>query len=475
MKAEKNYLIVFLIILIGNITWSQELIKSIPIEGKNITNLSGSINDSISFHIIINKIAKSYNSKVYFFSKEQEISNIDIYNSQDKPNYLVFHVNENTLTLFRERKDKKIAVQDINYLSGEMMESQVPFKSNQILSHRGMTFVVGHKMNVSYPLAFIKSASDTKINMITPEGNIDKTFFSFIDKNTEFVNDIQFLDNGPISDYKAFLYHEKLKVINDSKKNGAINIMTISSSGKIVNQKITVRNKKAIKRLSSFVKDSLLFSFKMYKEEAFLDIYDLESLDKLKTYNYTIDEFGPYNKVVSRGTDVTSSFDPKKVYKDFSPQAVGSLYLPALNVAVNKTIDNDYVIRIGHLDENSYNNKTTKNYWWNYDSFILNYNVNSGAFTMNSQGMQLMVFQALADAKNKGNYFELRLNQALEKSDNTINYKYHTIDENVYTSRLKNLMTLDRYFYVIQNDYVRFINYNKDDKSYNIYNVLLLK
>ena len=474
MKTKKyRLLFTFIIITLGinQIIWSQDLIKTIPIEGKNLTNLSGSINDSISFHIIINKFSNQYNSKVYFFDKKNEINKIEIYNEVNKPNYLSFHVNDSILTLVRESENKKLVIQDVNYINGKTNLFNIPFEAMKIFSHKNVTFIVGEKMDISSPIAFIKNTKNTLVKIIKPKNEIEESFFSHLRTKTEFVNDKQFLDNGPILDYKGFYNGEELIFTNDNVKKGVTNILTIKSSGVIINQDIPIRNKKEIKRLSSFVKDSLLFTFKMYKEESFLDIYKLNSLEKLKTFNYTKSDFGPHNKIVTRGKDITKSFAPKRVYNDFKPKAIGSVYLPALNISVNKTVNNEYIVRIGHLDKNSYKNKTTNNFWWNNDAYLLNYNLNSGALSFNGIGAQMLVFKALADAKNTGNYFELNLNQSLDKNDNIWDYKYYDINEKVYNNRLKNFFSLKNHYYIIQKDYVRLINYDNNLKVYNIYNL----
>jgi hypothetical protein len=406
--------------------------------------------------------------------KDKVINALELNDEADKPNYLTFHVNDSTLTLVRETKDKKIVIQDVNYINGTTSFSNIFFRAKHVLSHKNITFIVGEKVNISYPFAFIKKASDTKIRFITPKNKIEESFFSSLENRAEFVNDKQFLNNGPILKYKGFYNGEKLIFTNDDEKKGTTHILTIYPSGDIVNQNIPVRDKGELKRLNSFIKDSLLFTFKMYKNESFLDIYKLNSLVKLKTFRYTKSDFGPHHKVVLRGEDITKSFVPKKFYKDFTPQVIGSMYLPTLTISVNKTTSNDYVIRIGHLDKNSYDNKTTSNFWWNNDAYGLNHDLSSGSFSVNMAYTQ-MVFQAFADAKNTGNYFELNLNQSLDMTDTAVTYEYYDIDNDVYDDRMKYIMDLKKHFYIIQKDYVRFINFDKSLKAYNIYNLTKLK
>lgn len=460
---------------IYQINFAQELLKTIPVNGKNLTNLSGAINDSLTFHILINKSNNVFNSKIFFIGTKKTINSLEIYNESYKPNYLSFHTNENTLTLMRESQDKKVIIEDIDYNTGKIDSHKLPFQAKKIFSHKNITFIIGQKFNKSLPFAFIKKATDTKIKLIKPKNKLEKSFFSVLRKKAEFVNDKQYLSNGPILEYKGFYNGKELIFTNDDSKKGITNIIYIKDSGTILSKKVPVRNKKELKRFNSFIKDSLLFTFKMYKTESFLDIHNVNSLEKLKTFRYTKSDFGPHNKIVMRGNDITNTYKPKKFYNDFTPQAIGSMYLPALNLAVNKTTKNEYIIKIGHLDKNSYQNNSTGNFWWSNNAYSLNYNMNSGAISFNTSGAQFMIFKALSDAKNTGNYFELNLNKSLDKVDDKKTYFYYEIEEKTYNSRLKNIMNLKNHYYINQKDYVRFINYDIDKKAYNIYNLSINK
>ena len=469
-------IIFFLFVIFANQTGiSQELIKTIPIEGKNLTNLSGPMNDSISFHIIINKVDGDFNSRVHFFNREKELNSLEIYKDTHKPSYLCFHVNGSTLTLIRETEDEKILIQDVDYISGQTASKKINFEPRQIFSHSNITFVSGGRFNQSYPIAFIKNTEESEFKLYTPKNKTEREFLSNLSKKAEFVNDLQFLNNGPIMEYKGFYNGGELLFIHDNKKEGLTNIIVVNPTGLVSDKIVPVRNKNSLKRLSSFVKDSLLFTFRMYKEAAYLDIHELESLERLNTFHYTKPYFGAYNRIVQRGKDITDSFSPKKVFSDFTPQAVGSMYLPALNIAVNKTVNNEYVIRIGHLNKNNYNNTSTYNYWWNNDAYILNYDLNSGKLSGNaaaaSGAFAMMMFQAMADAKDTGNYFELFLNQSLEQTNSIENYQFYDIDKNVYDAELEEKMTLKNQFYILQKENIRLINFDKASNTYNIYNM----
>jgi hypothetical protein len=104
--------------------------------------------------------------------KDKVINTLELYDEADKPNYLTFHVNDSTLTLVRETKDKKIVIQDVNYINGTTSFSNIFFRAKHVLSHKNITFIVGEKVNISYPFAFIKKASDTEIRVITPKKRV---------------------------------------------------------------------------------------------------------------------------------------------------------------------------------------------------------------------------------------------------------------------------------------------------------------
>lgn len=461
------------VISVNQLALAQKLIQTIPVEGRNITNLSGAFNDSISFHIIINKIEKMYHSKIYFLDKNQEISSFEIHNESAKPNYLCFHVNDDLITLISQTKDEKIIIEDVHYLNGKTSSSKINVRLSKILSHKHLTVLVGQKTNQSYPIVYIKNSSDYSGQVITPKNEIERKFLTSFALKSEFINDKQFLSHGPILDYKGFFNGQDLVFVNDRKSKGHTDILFYKPSGLIVHKSIPIQKKSGLKKLSSFIKDSLLFSFRMYSEYSYLDIYDLNSQQKLKTFNYTKYYFGPHNKIVMRGKDITDDFLPKKFYKDFSPQTIGSVYLPALYVAVNKSNENDYILRIGHLDKNSYRNKTTNNFWWNNNAFMVVFDLKSGGALFNPAAFQMAIFKAFADAKNTGNFFELHLDQSLNQIDDFTTFEYYEIDEEVYDNFLQYSMVFKHHFYIPQKDYVRFINYDKTLKEYKIYNLPL--
>jgi len=77
--------------------------------------------------------------------KDKVINALELNDEADKPNYLTFHVNDSTLTLVRETKDKKIVVQDVNYINRTTSYSNISFGAKQILSHENITFIIGKK------------------------------------------------------------------------------------------------------------------------------------------------------------------------------------------------------------------------------------------------------------------------------------------------------------------------------------------
>ena len=98
MEKGYNYCACFFafLILIFKTVNGQEKIGEIGIDAdeRNITNLSGALNDSISFHLIVNKSKEKQNfrTSVVFFDLLGRSKTVSIDESEKRPTYLTFHV-----------------------------------------------------------------------------------------------------------------------------------------------------------------------------------------------------------------------------------------------------------------------------------------------------------------------------------------------------------------------------------------------
>mgnify|MGYP000250560283 FL=1 len=151
LSRKNNFNLLF--ILISQFIFSQTQIDKINIDSKDIqvTNLSGKLNDSISFHLIINKFKHStmHKSILYLYSKTKKVKTFPELITSEKPNFLSYHINQNTLTLIRN-EHSKIEVIDYNYFKKGYIKSSFPFKVKTIASHNNQTILLGeYKKNKS--------------------------------------------------------------------------------------------------------------------------------------------------------------------------------------------------------------------------------------------------------------------------------------------------------------------------------------
>lgn len=480
----KKYIKTLLFILVfQNFTsvLAQDLIGSLKInEGhKNITNLSGALTNTISFHLLINKIKSnsSYEATLAFFNEEQLVKSILVSSQKTKPIFLAFHSNDMVLTLI-EKGDKKTIIHDIDYATEKITSTEINQNPKSIFSHKNITFIVFRKNKVLLDLAFIKSSKDINRNTYVFNSKIEKIILNDINnKKTDFVDNTTYIDKGFINNLRAFYTAPDLIFIKDDKKNKIVNIIKIEAKGNVNTKKINLNNKEKIKKLNSFIVDNSLFTFSMENKFAYLSIFNLEDLKLLKKFTYTITDFGKTNKVVINGVDKSESFKPKPFFKSFFPQAVGSTYNAELYIGANKTINDQYIVQIGHVDKNTYRNNNSGNFWWNYPAFNLNFNINNGSFSnsFNPAGVGMLIFNSLAENKRKGNFFEINLNTDLTPTNSPKELKYESFDIEKYKKRLKQLFKLNRYYLIPLKESVRFINFDKESNSYLIYNLPKIK
>lgn len=485
MTATRKFLIFFLLLflnLFSSSIYAQDLIGEIKISEneKNITNLSGALNDSISFHIIINKDKNTneYVSTIHFYNESSLTKQLFIFRGSEIPVYLAFHVNNSILTLTSELQNK-IVVTDVDYLNEKVSSNDIQMTPKSIFSHKNITYLVRQIDFETIDLAVIKTSDNISRYFIGSNTKSEKKLFTsmFSDK-LEFINDQQFIEKGSLKKYKGFYYNENLVFIFDDENGGDVEIYIINNSGVLSSKKIIVEKHAKIKKMNSFLKDNFLFTFYMLKDVAYLNIYDMLTLNLVKRIDYTENELGPRNKVVVNGVEQSNDvFNPKAFYNSFFPQAIGSVYNPELYIGVNKSVEGNYILQIGHADKNNFYNESAFNFWWSYPAFQVNYNISSGIMSVNfnPNSVTLLVFEALASEKRKGNYFELQLDKNLTKLEEPQSPEYHYIDVKSYNNRLKNVMKLKNHFLIILKNTVRLINFDKESDSYKLYNLPFVK
>lgn len=475
MKRQVPNTISFLVFLLFffKIVAGQEKIGEIKIANneKNITNLSGPFNDSISFHLIINKTAeKSFKASINFFDVSNESKTIVLNESQSKPIFLAFHINNNVLTL-TELLENSVKISDIHYDKGTVKTTELKGIPQNILSHPNITIL---NFSKSLDLAFIRSSQDIKRNKLKFAPGFDRKNFINPDLNkTDFIDDTKLITEGFIKDFKAFYINKELVLVNDFIERNTVNILNLKPEGILSSKRIEIYGNGKLKQLGSFIKNNKLFTFHVDKEGGQLSIYDLKSLVKKRVFEYNSNDFGQFNSLVFNGERLSeSNLKPKRFLRGFSPQTVGSAYNPALYLNVNETYESGYIIEVGHLDKNTHVS-SVGNYWWGNPMFNNQLKTTNNNATNSMSAMagmaQMSIFNALAESKRRGNYFKLHLNTNLNPIDDNVHLKYEKFQKRDYQYLYQNKLKLKREYFIPLRDRVRLINYEND--KYSIYDL----
>lgn len=475
MSKKLHIIYILLFVFTTNSLQSQKLIGEIKInrKEKNITNLSGKLNDSISFHFIINKIKgeKNYKSTMYFYNKNQRIKEFNPIYSKKKPKYLTYHSNNNVLTIIKDI-EKSFVIYDFDYTTTRILSQEILLDTKTIFSHENTTFIIGKPQGPNVKIIKIKSSTEIHKMFVRSGNDKEKKLISELnEKNIDYINDSQHIVKGSIKTYKGFYNNKNLVIIKDIKKTSSVELFKIDLKGKITTKEFSVLNKIKSKNQNSFIKDNLLFVFNMQSEKAFLSIYDIETSKLQKRIEYRKKSFGLDNKkLIINGKKIEGDFKSERFFNNFFPKGT---YYATPYIGINKSTDNKYIVQIGHVDKGTYKNTSAYNFWWNYPAFSLNYNLSSSTFSgvVSPIGVGMMVFNAMSDKKRKGNYFEFYLDKNLSKINQEQIPEYYSIDIKYYNNKLDNLMVLKNQFYIPLKKAVRFINFDKTNNTYLIYNV----
>lgn len=467
-------------ILNFNTLTAQELIDEIKIDDTrtHAFNLSGPLNDSVSFHLLVNQITASgdYESQIYFYDDNRRIKQLKVYEGPEIPNYVTFHVNEKMLTVVGQNS-RGIVVDDIDFETGNVQTSEFSMKLKNIFSLHNASVLVGEKLNNSTFLAIVKNSQDIRRMLINPKSKEEKKFLNeFEGDNMEFVNDKQHIDVGPIKDFKGYLYKDKIYILTENVKTNLLKIYSIDNNGGLKLKYLPASKYSEAEQVNTFLKDGLLFVFSLQDHIAQLNLYDFDTYELIKTIIYPKDQYGPVNALVFDGKTVNKDFEAKRFYSNFRYK-VGSIYAPRAYVAVNKTAEGSYLLKVGHVDAKTYKGSTGHNFWWQFPVFELNHNFSSGStmgFFNPYNAAYGLFYNAMASEKRKGSYFTVHLDPQFEHLDEPLTPEYMPFDPDVYKDTYKSQIKLKNYFFIPQGRQVKLINIEEDNKVYRLYKMKAL-
>ena len=478
--------------LIAHCAYSQTLLDTISIAAgkRNITNLSGKLNDSVSFHMIINKVKSNqeFESVMHFVGKVKNAKVFDPIITDSKPTFLTFLKNGSVVTFLRKKKTKGYEVIDFDYSTKQIRKKSLNISHGALFDFEDILFIGLEPVSeIVGNIVRIKASDDAQIISVNLKDNqVLKRVFKQMNKSKrnikniiEAINDKAFISNGPILPTKAYYHNDRLIFVVDDNKTSTTSVFPIAQNGLVKAKEFFVLNKKKSKRQNSFLKGNLLFIFSMLKNISELNIYNIKTDKKIKKIVYNSKTLGHHQKIVSAGKDVTKTVKYKRFYRGFFTSGgieTGS-YQPGLYVAVNPTENNDYLVRIGHVNKTVYYPINT--FWGNFNAFQLNHHttttaknlgIGAGVASGIAVGVFAIVSNELAKEKNKGNYLEFSLDKNMEliKEPQQPLYKYFDIEK--YEEFLKNKeYKLKKHFVIDMKDKVRFINFDSKAKTYFIY------
>lgn len=481
MKLSK--LLFFVFFIVNGFSYSQVFVDEILIEegSRNITNLSGRYNEEISFNLIINKNKKtdSYTSTLYFYDRSNLVYSQLLLESKVKPSFLSYHVNENLITFIR-KESNKVLIYDYNFDNKEIQIASSRIKPKLIFSHRNRTFLISEYKNRFIQFAKIESTSKITELIVKANSLQERKFLSNLNNNdSEFIDNSKFILRGSIKKYRGFYQNSNLVFLNDDPVNGIVNLFKISDNGKIEIQELKIKNGVDSKKQNSYMIDNYIFTLNLWKNKGVVNIYNLNTLTLINSFEYFDDErFGLHNKVVVNGYEETEDFSPKKFFRKFYSAAIGTVYNSTPYIGVNKSNDGGYILQFGHVDKNVFYNQNAYNDWWVFPAFNMNFNsmnVNSTSVVSNVAGaanlIGTLIINAAAEKKRKGNYLELNLDSQLLHTQNKLKAEKEYFSFIRYKQRYEYKYKFNKHFFIPMDGYIRLINFDKKEKKYKLYNL----
>jgi len=87
----------------------------------------------------------------------------------------------------------------------------------------------------------------------------------------------------------------------------------------------------------------------------------------------------------------------------------------------------------------------------------------------------MLIFNALAENKRLGNFFEINLNPSFEPINETNEPEFEYFDLEEYKKRLTKILKLHKYYLIPLEEEVRFINFDKKNDNYLVYKLPKIK
>ena len=278
----------------------------LPEKDKSIQSFSGVFNDSISFHVVVNKTKqpKGFQSIIHFISNDGEYKKYDLNLLSKKNEYLSYHINKGILTLISRPDQQTIHVEDVHLESGIVNTKKIEYNAAVALKSDSLNVLINRYSSVnSYPpeFLFIKNANQHWRTEQVAEKSYDKktirrseTILNYLINSLRGNSHLGFryINTGEYSKYgfgsgffgpRGYIYKEQLYFLDYDSQTG-YSVFKVHDSGKLKRKEINTT------KLSGKVFLSYLF-----QEELFLITRLNEKQFELNIIG--LDEDGPAEKV----------------------------------------------------------------------------------------------------------------------------------------------------------------------------------
>ena len=332
-------------------------------------------NKSCHFLFIKNSTTKKFVIKSFLMNENQKVTSLEDLILDEEPNFLTNHLNKDNLTVTSyDEKKKTLTIIDFDLKSGKNSSKTITSfsKPDLYFIQKDKSVLVNFTKNKNdVEVRFIADANSVKEQHFTIPNELLKEFKSFKSTSSpiEAINQNEFVKNGSINDFRGYLGNKNL-YFTDSSSNSELKYLNFNfQSNTVENKTITYGFDKKSKNNNSFIYDNKLFVTSVLSDDAIIKSFDLSTGNETKRLSVT--------------SDLSSVLDAKAV-QDFNSQAKSSSL--AATITVNKTVDNNYKVRLDRVNKANYN--YNYNWFWQHQFMMMQ--------------MQQMQLQQMQQIRNVG-------------------------------------------------------------------------
>ncbi len=369
MKSLKSLVFFSLLVAFSINVSAQELLKDMlqDTSRKSIDIKSIKINDSTSLHYVIykSKTTKQYILQPYFIG--ENVKKLLSFSFEKKPTIISNHfIDDKWVLTYKLKRNINVFVREYNFNTQKTSQPKLVkiLKYNHLITTKFNTYFLTFVSNKKIELTVIKDINTiyTK-NLSSFDKDTEYQFTVIHDKlfsNTKItldnINTNEYIEVGSLSKGHSYVYDNTILLTFDNKKNKTSYVVQIKNINTPDDYTFTitkyVNGLTTTKQIRSFAAKDKLFQFALNYDKAKINIYDLSTHEILKNFDYTKENFGPYNTYFYK--NIESSPNSKKFFRGFRNMSAITDYKPTIFIVVNENISGGYVLESGHINSAVY-------------------------------------------------------------------------------------------------------------------------